>query len=141
MTSRYEQNLTTVIAWTEIIDHYWHLYQGELYDHEDFWQNTLHAMTADDWWAWCDIAPSLEIQYGEHWRRYPKLKEDTLEIQRRLQLGKAITKPMGKQKNFTAFRCAMAMHDFINDCLGKPTKKYSKKPEPEPLTPFERLFE
>lgn len=139
----YTDKLTNIVTWAEIVDYYWHLYQGDMYNHEDMWDHTLHAMTNDDWWDWVDIEPALKIQYQEHYRRYPKLTEDTKDIARKLQLGKPVTRPNAKQKNFTAFRTLMAIHDLVNDIAGTPTQQYTKKhrePTPE-TTPFERMFD
>lgn len=143
MARTYEEKLANIEAWAAIVDHYWHLYKGDMFNHEDMWDHTLHAMTADDWWDWCDIEPAVKIQWEQHYRRYPKLADDTKDIYRRLQLGKPITRPNAKQKNFTAFRALMSIHDLINDIRGTPTKQYTVKdrePEPE-LSPFERMFD
>jgi hypothetical protein len=141
MKRTYQDKFKNIETWAEIVDHYWHLYQGDMYNREDMWENTLHAMTNDDWWDWCDIEPAIKIQHEQHYSRYPKLRDDTKDIYRRLQLGQPITKKNGKNKNFTAFRALMAIHDLMNDIHGRPTQHYDPpKVEPQP-SPFHSLFD
>jgi hypothetical protein len=138
----YDQKLQNICDWVEITNHHWHRLKGEMFNDEQFWDDTLHAMHSDDWWDWVDIAPALKIQYEQEWRRYPKLDVSTDEVQRDLMLGKAITKKSRKGKNFQAFRLLMNIKDFINDIAGTPTHQYTdrdRQPEPE-LTGFERMF-
>lgn len=137
----YQDKFNNILAWSQIVDHYWKIYQGDMYNHEDMWDNSLHAMTEDDWWDWCDIEPSIKIQYEQYYRRYPKLADDTKDIYKRLQLGKPITRKMGKSKNFTAFRCLMAIHDLFNDIQGTPTQQFTRTHKEEETTQFERLFD
>lgn len=141
----YEHKLSNINAWVEITNHHWHRLRGEMFNDEEFWDHTLHAMTNDDWWDWVDIAPSLKIQYEQDWRRYPKLDTSTEDIKKTLMLGKTVTKKNRKGKNFDAFRLLMNIKDFVNDINGTPTKQYPKKSdtdtkEPQP-TPFESLFD
>ena len=141
-TRTYDQKLKNILDWVEITNHHWHQLKGEMFNDEQFWDDTLHAMTNDDWWDWCDIAPALKIQYEQEWRRYSKLDESTKEVQKDLMLGKPVTKKSRKGKNFQAFRLLMNIKDFVNDITGSPTKEYTAKdrePQPEP-TPKELLF-
>lgn len=141
MKRTYDQKLENIIAWIDIVDHYWHKYQGDMRNHEDMWENTLHSMTDQDWWDWVDIEPSLKIQYEQHYNRYSKLSDDTKDIYKKLALGQPINRKNAKGKNFTAFRALMAMHDFINDIRGTPTVQYTaKKTVDEEQTQFDRLF-
>jgi len=138
----YQDKLTTINAWVEITNYHWLRLKGEMFNDEEFWDHTIHAMTNDDWWAWCDIAPSLAIQYEQEWRRYPKLHDSTQAVLKDLMLGKPVTKKSRKGKNFQAFRLLMNIKDFLNDINGTPTRQFTdrdRQPEPEP-TPKERLF-
>jgi hypothetical protein len=138
----YQDKFLIVNTWVEIVNHHWHLLKGEMFNDEQFWEDTLHSMSNDDWWAWCDIAPSLKIQYEKEWRRYPKLDESTNAVLKDLMLSKPVTKKSRKGKNFQAFRLLMNIKDFVNDINGTPTVEYTakdRKPQPE-LTPKERLF-
>jgi len=141
-TRTYDQKLQNILDWVEITNHHWHLLKGEMYNDEQFWDDTLHAMISDDWWDWVDIAPALKIQYATEWRRYPKLDISTQEVHKDLMLSKAVTKKSRKGKNFQAFRLLMNIKDFVNDITGNPTKEYTAKdrvPQPAP-TPKELLF-
>lgn len=122
----YDQKLANINAWVEITNYHWDRLKGEMFDDEEFWNHTLHAMIADDWWDWIDIAPALKIQYEQDWRRYPKIDISTQEVQKDLMLGKPVTKKSRKGKNFQAFRLLMNIKDFINDINGTPTKAYPK---------------
>jgi hypothetical protein len=138
----YDDKLKNILDWVEITNYHWHQLKGEMFNDEQFWDDTLHAMINDDWWDWVDIAPALKIQYETEWRRYPKLDVSTQEVHKDLMLGKAVTKKSRKGKNFQAFRLLMNIKDFINDITGQPTHQYTAKdrePVPE-LTPKETLF-
>lgn len=137
----YDQKLTNINLWVDITNYHWHRLEGELRNDEEFWSETLHAMTEQDWWDWVDIEPSIKIQHEEHYRKYPKLTEDTREIYTKLALGKPITRKMGISKNLTAFRTLMSIKDLINDINGTPTVQYNKKQPESPLSPAERLFD
>lgn len=137
----YDQKLTNINLWVDITNYHWHRLEGELRNDEEFWSETLHAMTEQDWWDWVDIEPSIKIQHEEHYRKYSKLTEDTREIYTKLALGKPITRKMGISKNLTAFRTLMSIKDLINDINGTPTVQYVKKQPEPPLTPAERLFD
>ena len=140
----YDQKFNNIRDWVEITNYHWHRLQGEMFNDQEFWEQTLHAMTDQDWWDWVDIEPSIKIQYEEHFRRYSKLTEDTREIYTKLALGKPITRKMGVSKNLTAFRTLMAIKDLFNDIAGTPTVKYDKDKSKDTdcdLTPFEQLFD
>ena len=142
-TRTYDDKLKNICDWVEITNHHWHELKGEMFNDEQFWDDTLHAMTKDDWWDWCDIAPALKIQYNKEWRSLPKLEVSTEEVKRDLMLGKAPTKKSRKGKNFQAFRLLMNIKDFVNEIAGTPTVQYTAKdrePIPEP-TPKEMLFD
>jgi hypothetical protein len=138
----YDDKLKNILDWVEITNYHWHQLKGEMFNDEQFWDDTLHAMIADDWWDWVDIAPALKIQYETEWRRYPKLDDSTEAVHKDLMLSKAVTKKSRKGKNFQAFRLLMNIKDFVNDITGSPTTQYTAKdrePVPEP-TPKELLF-
>lgn len=138
---KYQQRLELINTWLQIVDYHWHRLKGQMHNDSAMWDDTLHSMTADDWWAWVDIEPAVRVEFQELYDRYPKLSQDTEWIKKRLQLGKPITHKMAKGQNFTAFRCLMAMHDLFNDIKGTPTRQYDQESEPEPETQFERLFD
>lgn len=139
----YQEKFDNITTWVEITNHHWHRLEGFMFNDEQFWDDSLHAMEDRDWWDWVEIAPALAIQYAEHWRKYPKLAEGTKEVERLLMLGKPVTKQNRKGKNFEAFRLLMNIKDFVNDISGTPTVKYDKKTD-EPVddkpSQFERLF-
>lgn len=139
----YDQKWQNIQQWTAITEHYWHQCRGELHNVKDFWNDTLHSMTADDWWDWVDIQPSIKIQYEQYYRRYANITVDTEEIRRRLMLSKHVTKERHMGYNHPAFRLFMALHDLVNDIQGTPTVQYKhQNAEPdEELTVFERLFD
>ena len=140
----YEQKLTNISDWVEITNHHWHRLKGEMFNDPEMWDQTLHAMTNDDWWDWVDIAPALKIQYEYEWRRYPKLDTSTEEVKRDLMLGKAVTKKSRKGKNFQAFRLLMNIKDFLNDVNGTPTRQYTDRDRQqveEVERPVDRLFD
>lgn len=139
----YQDKLNNINTWVEIVNYHWHRLESNLFNDEEFWNDTLHAMQDQDWWDWVEIAPALKIQHSDVWRKYPKLAEGTKEVERLLMLGKPVTKKDRKGKNFEAFRLLMNIKDFINDVNGTPTKQFVKEPEPkqEQPTAFERLFD
>jgi hypothetical protein len=139
----YDQKFNNIRDWVEITNHHWHRLKGEMFNDQEFWEHTLHAMSDQDWWDWVDIEPSIKIQYEEHFRKYSKLTEDTKEIYTKLALGKPITRKMGISKNLTAFRALMCIKDLFNDINGTPTVPYDKPKVTanDDQTQFEILFE
>ena len=126
MAKTYQEKLNNINAWVEIVNYHWDRLQGEMYNDPEMWDQTLHAMTSEDWWDWTDIAPALKIQYSDSWFKYPKLEAATEEVKKLLMLGKPVTKKDRKGKNFEAFRLLMNIKDFINDINETPTVQYSK---------------
>ena len=101
-------------------------------------------MQEQDWLDVYEVYDILRQQYPEEFYRFPKQQEDMKWINKQLMLGKAIIKPMAKHYNTTGFRSWMVMKDVINNIRGTPTVDYKNNPPPrgpEPLTPFERLFD
>lgn len=140
----YDEKLRNINLWVEITNHYWHKLRGDMYNDTEFWDHTLHSMSADDWWDWVDIAPALKIQFEDCWRRYPKLEDSTNQVRKTLMLSKPVTRAKGKGLNFEAFRLLMNIKDFINDINGTPTKQYNTRStadEQEVIRPVDRLFE
>lgn len=122
----YQEKLQNVNLWVEIVNYHWDRLQGELFNDEEFWDHTLHAMTNEDWWDWCDIEPALKVQHDDIFRRYSKIYEDTEYIKKKLMQSKPVTKQNQKGKNFQAFRALMNIKDIVNDINGTPTKHFQK---------------
>ena len=146
MTKRtYQDKLANINNWVTIVNHFWELHQGELYNDSNFWDYSLHSMEAQDWWDWLEIEPALKAQYPDAFNRYPKIWDAHNDIERKLMLGKPMVKQGVKNYNFAAFRALMNIKDVVNEINGTPTKNYNKtsakKNSPAPTTPFERLFE
>lgn len=142
----YNDKLSNIKTWVEITNYHWDRLKGEMFNDEQFWDDTLHAMTSDDWWDWVDIAPSLKIQYNDEWRALPKLDVASEEVKKTLMLGKPVTKKSRKGKNFEAFRLLMNVKDFINSINGTPTRQFPKvvveqTAEYTRTTVFHNLFE
>lgn len=140
----YNEKLSNLNLWVEIVNHHWQQLRGEIYNDKDFWQDTLHAMTDSDWWDWVDLAPALRAQHEDLWQRYPMLAVGTKEVEDLLRRSKPIVKRSAQGRNFTAFRLLMNIKDFLNDVNGTPTRLFHSEPKPVDqgsATPFERLFE
>lgn len=137
---QYSEKLRNINLWVEIVNHHWERLNGELFNDVEFWDDTLHAMTADDWWDWVDIEPSLKIQYNDEYLRYPKLESSTEEVKKMLMLGKDVVKKNRKGKNFQGFRALMNIKDFLNDINGTPTTNASVKDPDEPKNTFHIHF-
>lgn len=131
--------------WIEIINYYWHFLKSDLYNNTDFWDNTFHSMDEQAWWDMVDVYDIIRQQYPEEFYRFPYQHEDIAWIKKKLLLGKPVIKPMAKEYNKTGFRAWMVMKDVVNNINGTPTVNYknnpSKGPDPDPETPFERLFD
>lgn len=140
----YDDKLKNINLWVEIVNYHWDRLQGELFNDEEFWDHTLHAMTNDDWWDWVDIEPALKIQFESTFRHYSKIYDDTDSIKRTLMLDKPVTKKNRKGKNFQAFRALMNIKDIINDINGTPTKQWAKietSENTEPKNNFLSMFD
>jgi hypothetical protein len=140
----YEEKLRNINLWVEITNHHWHRLKGNIYNDTEFWDDTLHSMSNDDWWDWTDIAPALKIQHEDFWRRYSKLDISTEAVKRTLMLNKSVVKKSRKGSNFEAFRLLMNIKDFINDINFTPTVDYSTRTKEETQdvpSQFELLFD
>jgi hypothetical protein len=121
----YEQQLKNINDWVEIVNYYWIQLDGVLHANTEFWNNTLHAMSPEDWWDWIEIAPALKAQHRDEWQRH-NLVHDTKAIEKKLMMGKPVVKKMRPESNRDAFRTLMKIKDFINDINGTPTVQFSK---------------
>lgn len=135
MSKTYTEKLNNITDWVRIVNHYWQELQGDLYNNKEFWRDSLHAMTNEDWWDWVDIMPALQAQHPDTFRKYSSIQEDTKEINKKLLLGKTIVKPNVSGKNFEAFRALMNIKDIMNDIAGTPTIDYKKKSKIKPTPP------
>lgn len=141
----YQEKLANINAWVEITNYHWHRLQGELHNDEEFWEHTFGSMSDQDWWDWCDIEPSLRIQYEQEYRRWHKLDQGTQDIKKRLMLGKPLYRKDQKNANRDVFRAWMNVKDFVNDINGTPTVDYTTvkitPAEPVKVQVFHNLFE
>jgi len=139
----YKDKEHNVHAWVDIINHYWHKLQANLYNDKEFWDNTMHSMESPDWWDMYEVYEILRQQYPEEFYRFPKMNTDMAWVYKQLMLGKAIIKPMAQHYNTTGFRAWMVLKDVINNIKGTPTVDYKNNPPKaeEPETQFEKLFE
>lgn len=144
MKKSYDEKLQNINDWVEIVNYHWMRLEGVLNNDEEFWNDTLHSMTSNDWWDWLDIAPSLEIQYEHIWSKYNRnnqFKNDMTVIKNRVYNSKPAVKKFNKNYNFSAFRLLMNIKDFLNEVNGNPTVDFSKIEKSEEQTQFEKLFE
>lgn len=147
MKKTYDEKLTNINTWVEIVNYHWERLKGDLYNDKDFWNDTLHSMTNEDWWDWCDISPALKAQHPDVFAKYPYTEISTEEVLKQLHKCKPIVKKNIAGKNFAAFRTLMNIKDVMNEIAGTPTKQYPKvspKPSQPPKKPgstFSDLFE
>jgi hypothetical protein len=143
-TQTYDNKLKNVNTWVQITNYYWTKLQSKLYNDVEFWDNTLHSMTEQDWWDVVDVYKVIKQTHSDEFYPFPKMHEDIKDIERKLLLGKSIIRQNQKSANRTGFRAWMVMKDVLNNINGTPTVDYnSKGPGPnddKTETPFERLF-
>ena len=123
------------------VNKFWIKYKGDLFNHKDFWDETLHSFTNEDWSIILDVMelirledPSCYIPYA-----YDVFTEarKVIELEGHDANPKALDARKNKKK---AFKALVYAKDCWNAFVGyeAPTKF---KPDPEPPTPFENLFE
>ena len=143
MTARrkFQDKLNNIQSWIDIFNHYWDQLKGEYYDHKPFWDNTLHAMTNDDWWDVVDCYERLYDDYESYFRSHGYIANDIDIIKRRLNKSQPVVKPDVRDYNRPAFHVMVVYKDVLNDINGTPTVDYSKKVVKEEPTHFQTLFE
>lgn len=123
------------------VNKFWIEYEGELFNHKDFWDDTLHSFTNEDWSIILDV---MELIRLEDPSCYLPFSYDTFQEARKvieLEGHDANPKALDARKNKKkAFKALMHAKDVMNSFVGyEPPKKFPKKPEPP--TSFENLFD
>jgi hypothetical protein len=111
-TKRYDQ----VNTWVNTMRPHWRHLNGNVHNDTDFWDQCIHSVPASTWTAWCEIYGDLKAGAPQSFDRHTHIYEDTVEVAKRIDLGKAITKPYDKTgRNKIVFRATMAIKDIIAD--------------------------
>jgi len=124
----------------DAVNAYWIKHQGELWNHKDFWDNTLHAFNNTDWEIMMEV---MEVVKIEDPRCYISSAQRAFDEVRKILMHEAHSnnpKALDTRKNKkTAFRGLMNVKDVFNNFTGyQPPSKFT--PPPPPNTPFEDLF-
>lgn len=128
----YEEKLAVINYIVEIVNKHWHRLQGELHDDKQFWEETLHSISNEEWEMWVDIFPAIKAQYPDEVSKFPYCEGSVYEIEKLIHkngYSKPIVKKNVPHQNKRAFLALMNMKDVINEINGRPTKKYPKKQE------------
>ena len=138
----FHQKVKNINDWIEIFNHYWVELEGQYHDKKQFWDDTLHSMTNEDWWDVVEAYPTLHDLHEDLFREYGYIKNDIDTIERRLMLGKPVVKPSVKNWNFPAFHAMVVLKDVLNSVNGVKLPKFDKpQAHDDTLTPFENLFD
>jgi hypothetical protein len=123
------------------VNKFWIKYKGDLFNHKDFWDETLHSFTNEDWSIILDVMELIRLEDPSCF--IPFAQDVFLEARKVIELEghdanlKALDARKNKKK---AFKALVYAKDCWNNFTGyeAPTKF---KPDPEPPTVFENLFE
>lgn len=123
------------------LNKFWIKYKGDLFNHKDFWDETLHSFTNEDWEIMLDVMELVRIEDASC---YLPFSYSSFEDARKVLMfdgHDANPKALDARKHKkTAFRALMNIKDVFNNFTGyEPPTKF--KPDPEPPTPFDTLFE
>jgi hypothetical protein len=122
---RYDQ----VNAWVNTMRPHWRHLNGNVFNDKDFWQQCIHSVPPQTWQAWCEIYNDLRAGAPSAFARHTYIHEDTVEVAKRIDLDKAITKPYDKTgRNKPMFRAAMAIKDIIADISERPFETKEQQP-------------
>jgi len=135
MKKTYDQKLENVTNWVKIVNHYWPTLQGEFYNNKEFWDQTFHSMTEEDWWDLCDVMKVLEIQEPELFRKYPYASIRIEDVLKKLHAGKSVVNKHISGKNTVAVGALMNTKDIINEIAGTPTIQFKKPKKKNKLKP------
>lgn len=120
---------------------FWIKHKGNLRNQKDFWDETLHTFTNEDWEIMLDV---MELIRLEDPNCYLPFSIDTFQEVRKVLLLEAHDRnprALDSYKNKgKAFKALMHVKDVFNNFAGyeAPTKF---APDPTPPTPFDNLFE
>jgi hypothetical protein len=123
------------------LNKFWIKYKGDLFNHKDFWDETLHSFTNEDWEIFLDVMELIRLEDPSCYLPYShSVFEDARKVivmEGHSKNPKALDARKNKKKAFKAF---MHIKDVWNNFAGyEPPTKFAK--EPEPPTPFETLFD
>ena len=124
-----------------ILNKFWIKYKGDLFNHKDFWDETLHGFNNDHWEIMLDVMEQIRLAEPNCFLPF---SQQTFEDARKvlvLEGHDANQYALDARKNKKkAFKALMHIKDVFNNWTGyeAPTKF---KPDPLPPTPFEQLFE
>jgi len=123
------------------INKFWIKHKGELYNHRDFWDQTLHTYTNEDFAIMLEIMELIRIEDASCYLPFSHgIFEDARKVLI-LEGHDAEPRVLDKRKHRKlAFKTLMNIKDVMNNFTGyeQPTKF---KSDPLPPTPFEILFE
>lgn len=123
------------------LNKFWIKYKGELFNHKDFWDETLHSFSNKDWEIMLEIMEVIRIEDASCYLPFSYGQFEEARKILILEGHDAEPKVLDRRKHKkTAYKTLMNIKDVFNNFTGyeAPTKF---APDPEPPTPFENLFE
>jgi len=123
------------------LNKFWIKYKGDLFNHKDCWDETLHSFTNEDWEILMDAMEAIRIEDARCYIPYSQQSFDDVRKVLMVEGHDGNPKALDARKHKkTAFRALMHVKDVFNNFTGyEPPTKFPK--DPEPPTPFEQLFE
>ena len=123
------------------LNRFWIKYQGDLYNHEDFWNQTLHAFSNEDWEIFMDVMDLIRLEDPNCY--LPGSISVFQDVRKELVLKGHVPRCLDTRKNKkTEFKALMHIKDVFNNLTGYiPPTKFNSKPLDLQATPFERLFD
>lgn len=137
MNQTFEDKMEECAAVVRITNDYWIKYQGQLFNHEDFWDDTLHSLDNQFWWNVIDVMKALEQISPEHFITGSRYAFS--EVERCLMHEGHKPRCLDSRKNKKIeFKALMHLKDILNSIAGyEPPTKFPKEDKP---TGFEKLF-
>lgn len=135
----FEDKVRITHEWVKAVNKYWIICEGELFNHKEFWSETFHSMSNEDWEdmiAVMDVVKATEpgVVSDIAAVAFDEVKQ-VLMYEAHSGNPRALDSRKHKRK---AFKALMNIKDIINDLSGyKQPTKFPKKSTP---TGFENLF-
>lgn len=141
MTSNIQHQVQTVEAIMAQVNGFWIKYKGNMRDHAEIWDATLHKFTNEDWHIILNVMELIRIEDSTCYIRGAKEVFDqarkVLEFEGHAANPRALDKRRNKK---LAYKTLMNVKDCWNNFTGY-TAPTRFDPDPAPATAFEQLFE
>ena len=95
----YDDKEKNVQQWVDKINSFWVGDGSNIHNKTDFWDETFHKMTDQDFWDFVEVSDILRQQYSDDFYKWPDFASEIQEIKKQLMLGKNVIRPIQTTAN------------------------------------------